>query len=131
MNLSDKSDEDLVELKHAYQDLIREVEVVQRTRQREKEAAKNRSLVPEWDKLLRLSFLEGYHTGVTWKNDYIPGGPYIQAPSEGRHFRREDMTLEEFNARAALSKVQHAEWMRGFHEGRDHRDKLKGTSNGN
>lgn len=131
MNLSSKSDEDLVELKRAYRESIREVEAVQRTRELEKEAAKNKSLVPEWDSMLKLSFLEGYHAGVTWELDYVPGGPSIQAPCQAYQFHRTDMTHEEFNARAALSQVQHAQWMRGFHEGRDYRDELKGTSNGN
>lgn len=124
MNLSSKSDEDLVELKRAYRESIREVEAVQRTRELEKEAAKNKSLVPEWDRMLRLSFLEGYHIGVGWKDDYIPGGPYISHPCEAHEFHRTDMSLEEFNARAALSKEQHERWMAGFHDGLEHRKAL-------
>lgn len=131
MNLSSKSDKDLIKLKHAYQELIWEVEEVQRTRKLEKETAENKSLVPEWDKMLRLAFLEGYHTGVTWKNSYVPGGPFIQLPCEPYEFHRTDMTHKEFNARAALSKIEHEEWMRGFYRGKDYRDELKGNSNGN
>lgn len=99
------------------------VEIIRELSGREKarELERRKQLVPDWDEKLRLSFLEGFETGVRWDANYTPGGPYISQPSTKEQFQRTDMTLGEFNARAELSRLQHEEWMRGFQEGRPFR----------
>ena len=126
-----QSDEFLLVLKESCLSQIADIDRELANREKERKEVKFKKLLPHWEDLVRLSFLEGYHTGVTWEFDYVPGGPSIQAPCQAYQFHRTDMTHEEFNARAALSQVQHVQWMRGFHEGRNYRDGLKGTSNGN
>lgn len=131
MSFNCKTGEDLLTEQEELRKASLLIDTELRVRRQRRESEKNRSLVPEWDQLLKLSYFEGYHTGVTWKDSYTPGGPMVWAPCEARQFHRTDMTHEQFNARAVLSKVQHEEWMRGFHDGRNYRDELKGTSNGN
>lgn len=124
MNMLDKSNSFLIAARLECLSEIAEIDKELQIRAQKKEAEENRRLVPEWEKLLKLSHLEGYQTGVTWKYNYVPGGPMIWNPCEAREFHRTDISHEEFNARATLSKTQHGEWMRGFHEGKKHRDDL-------
>lgn len=124
MSIDYKTDKDLLADQEELRKASLLIDTELRFRRQKRELEKNRSLVPEWDQLLKLSYFEGYHTGVTWKNNYTPGGPMVWAPCEARQFHRNDMTHEQFNARAVLSKTQHEEWMRGFHEGRDYCDQL-------
>lgn len=56
------------------------------------------------------SYQDGYATGLAWKYDYQPGGPFHYAPRVGdnnpEHIRRANNTL-----------VAHSQWMTGFSEG--------------
>ncbi len=61
------------------------------------------------------SYAEGYETGVTWRRDYRPGGPFEwHYTDSGFHSKEERAGLRE---KAQLSQLCRKEWLRGFDKG--------------
>lgn len=54
-------------------------------------------------------YKEGYETGLNWKYDYIPGGPF--------HYYFNDHAPKQFKQFVLESIENHKNWMAGFYDG--------------
>jgi hypothetical protein len=70
-------------------------------------------------KTLEQSRAEGFETGLTWNQNYVPGGPFVHAPGE---FMRDD---KDWQAYCHHTVTCHQVWMEGFHDGIKERDKRR------
>jgi len=55
------------------------------------------------------NYLDGYQTGLDWKHDYMPGGPW--------HFSPQANDSETFKQQARASQENHRQWQDGFKAG--------------
>jgi hypothetical protein len=59
---------------------------------------------------LNSNYIDGYHTGLKWKDNYRPGGPYVMTTSS-----RNDKP--EFVERCRQSLQDNKDWLAGFDRG--------------
>ncbi len=61
------------------------------------------------------SYKDGYETGLTWQEDYTPGGPHAFMHNGSSVMDRDP----DWAAYCEATRVNLREWKRGFTEGRD------------
>jgi hypothetical protein len=79
---------------------------------------------PEGIPTAQASYEDGYNSGLTWDrfaphNKYVPGGPWIHSWSQRYEFsHRDPVDKAHLKAYCDATVENHAEWMRGWHDGR-------------
>lgn len=74
------------------------------------EAARKARMIPVDMNELEESYVDGYETGLTWKDNYRPGGPWYFGASE----RDSDRT----RAVAEQLRGNHDAWLQGWTDGK-------------
>lgn len=71
------------------------------------------------------AYQDGYDTGLSWKNSWIPGGPYVyslpkcKATCKGCNLQVcPNFTCAEAIEESKTSRLIHDTWLKGWHAGR-------------
>lgn len=118
---SSLSDCQLEELKNLLETSLKDVNSVLKSRKEVYEQQRREELIPDWREQVRYSYLQGFESGVSWKNNYyVPGGPLVDY-SWARTSEDELLIARHF-----LSKAQHKAWHEGWNAGMKKQTELKG-----
>lgn len=74
------------------------------------EQERKRTAIPVNLEELDKSYADGFETGLKWKDNYVPGGPWYY--TVGKHER------EHYKGLAMQLEGQHYAWMQGWHDGK-------------
>jgi ribosome modulation factor len=66
--------------------------------------------IPESIKILLNKFNDGYQTGLNWKDNYTPGGPWVYSCSREHSYRSHCSDCPEVQQ----SRAEHQAWMKGW-----------------
>ena len=92
--------------------LLEEEVVVQfrEVQQKLAERERKRTAVPVDLEELDKSYKDGLETGLNWKDNYVPGGPWYYTVGKHENELRQGLAMQ--------LEAEHYAWMQGWHDGK-------------